>query len=82
MARTQLPLSLAFIFGCFVVNHVILCQYVSQYFCFPLSVTFHQCTILILIYMLLLPEGQTDEDWVPSEKICYYANGNRIRSFI
>jgi len=28
------------------------------YFGFPISVSFHQCTMLILIYTLLLPEGK------------------------
>jgi hypothetical protein len=32
---------------------------------FPLSVSFHQCSILIFIYMLLLPEGQTGESRKP-----------------
>ena len=39
----------------------------SQYFCFPLSVSFHQCCIII-IYTFLLPEGQTDETWETSKK--------------
>jgi hypothetical protein len=30
----------------------------SEFFSFPLPVSFHQCSILIFIYMLLLPEGQ------------------------
>jgi len=34
---------------------------------FPLSVSFHQCSILIFIYMLPLPKGQTGEAWEPSE---------------
>jgi hypothetical protein len=33
---------------------------------FPLSVSFHQCSSLIFIYMLLLPEGQRGEAWEPS----------------
>jgi hypothetical protein len=37
----------------------------SEYFGSPLSVSFYQYTILIFIYMLLLPEGQTVEAWEP-----------------
>jgi len=40
--------------------------FVTQYFCFPLSVSFHQCPTLIFIYMLLLPERQMGEAWGPS----------------
>ena len=36
---------------------------VTQYFCFPLSVSFHQCSALVFIYMLLLAEKQTGEAW-------------------
>jgi hypothetical protein len=39
---------------------------------FPLSVSFHQCSILIFIYMLLLLEGQTGEAWKPSKKRCSF----------
>jgi len=42
-----------------------------QVFCehsgFPLSVSFHQRSLLSFIYMLLLPEGQTGEVWEPFE---------------
>jgi len=40
--------------------------YCGQHFGVPLSVSFHQCYILIFIYMLLLPEGQTRTAWEPS----------------
>ena len=33
----------------------------SGYSCFPLSVSFHQYTTLIFIFLLLLSEGQTGE---------------------
>jgi hypothetical protein len=36
-------------------------MFLSQYFTFPLSVSFHQCSIFILIYMLLLLKKQTGE---------------------
>jgi hypothetical protein len=39
----------------------------SEYFRFPLSVSFRRCSILICIYMLLLA-GQTGEAWEPSKK--------------
>jgi hypothetical protein len=34
---------------------------------FSLSVSFHQCSILIVICILLVPEGQTGEAWEPSK---------------
>jgi len=40
----------------------------SQYFCFPLSLPFHQCCTLIFVLMLILPEGQAGEAWEPSNK--------------
>jgi len=39
-----------------------------EYFCFTLSVSFPQNSILTFIYVLLLPEGQTGEAWEPSKK--------------
>jgi hypothetical protein len=36
--------------------------------CFPLSVLFHHCPTLTLIYGLPLPEGQAGEAWGPSKK--------------
>jgi hypothetical protein len=33
----------------------------SQYFCFPLSVSFHQCSVLICILIPVLSEGQAGE---------------------
>jgi hypothetical protein len=41
--------------------------FLSEFFGFPLSVPFRQCSILIFIHMLLLPEGQTGGIWEPSE---------------
>ena len=40
-------------------------RFLSQYIRFPLSVSSHHCSILIFIYMLLLPDGQTSEAWEP-----------------
>jgi hypothetical protein len=39
---------------------------------FPLSVLFHQCSTLIFIYMLPLPEGHIGEVWEPSKKQCSF----------
>jgi hypothetical protein len=39
---------------------------------FPLSVLFLECSILIFIYTLLLPEGQTGEAWEASKKQCSF----------
>ena len=35
---------------------------------FPLLVSFCQCTILIVIFILALQEGQTDEAWEPAKR--------------
>jgi len=45
----------------FVVDRIVLELIFSEYFDFPLSESFHQCAILICIYLLLLPEGQRGE---------------------
>jgi hypothetical protein len=45
-------------------------RFLSAYFGFRLSVSCHQCSKLIIIYMLLLPERQTDEAWEPSKQRC------------
>jgi hypothetical protein len=45
----------------FVVDGVALDRVFFECFGFPLPISFHQCSILIFIYMLLLPEGQTGE---------------------
>jgi hypothetical protein len=37
-------------------------------FCFSLSLSFHQCSILIFNYTLLVPEGEKDKGWEPSKK--------------
>jgi len=43
----------------FVVENVVFEQGLFRYVGFLVSVLFHQCSVLIFIYMLLLPEGQT-----------------------
>jgi hypothetical protein len=52
----------------FVVKKVALDWFFSKYFGFPVSLSFHQCCILIFIYTLLLPEGKMGEAWVTSKK--------------
>jgi hypothetical protein len=42
-------------------------MFLSQYFSFPLSVSFLHCSILIFIYTLLLPEVQTGKSWESSK---------------
>jgi len=39
-----------------------------EYLYFPLSVSFHQCYVLVFLLILLSSEGQTDETWEPSNK--------------
>jgi hypothetical protein len=40
----------------------------SQYFSFPLSVSSHQCSVLIFILMPLLSEGQAGKAWELSDE--------------
>ena len=51
----------------FVGDELALDKFLSHYFGFPLSVSFHQCWSLISNYMFLLPEGQTGEAAEPSK---------------
>jgi hypothetical protein len=51
----------------FVVHKVVMGQVSLPILLFPLSVSFHQCSTLVFIYMLLLPEGRTGEAWEPSK---------------
>ena len=39
----------------------------------PLSLSFHQCSILIILYMFL-PEGQMGEAWEPPKKQCWFGS--------
>jgi hypothetical protein len=48
---------------------------VYEHFGFPLSASFHQCSIFIFMYTLLLKEGLTGEVWEPNKKQC--SAGNR-----
>jgi hypothetical protein len=36
----------------------------------PVLESFHQCFVLMFVYMLLVPEGKTGKAWEPSEKHC------------
>ena len=58
----------------FVVDKVAVGQVFSEYMGFPLSVSFQQCLVLIFIYMLLLPEGQTAKAREPSIKQCFFGD--------
>ena len=50
---------------------------------FPLPVPFHQCSTLIFIYMLLLPEGQKCQAWELSKKqLCFGNRGAMIVTLI
>jgi hypothetical protein len=47
----------------------------SKYFGFALSISLHLCSILIFIYMTLVPEGQTGEEaWKASKKQSSFEN--------
>jgi hypothetical protein len=54
----------------FVVDEVAMGKFLSLYFDFSLSVSFHHCWSLISNYMFLVPEGQTGEVGEPTEKQC------------
>jgi len=49
-----------------VVKKVAIGRVVPPFFSFRPSVSFHQRSTLIVIYMLLLPDGQMNESWEPS----------------
>jgi len=53
-------------------------RFLSQYFCFPLSVSFHQRSIFIFIYRFFLPAGQTGEAWELSNKLMPFWKSGRI----
>ena len=41
----------------------------------PLSVPFHQCFVFIYLLILLLSEGQADEDWERTKKAKAFSDG-------
>jgi hypothetical protein len=51
----------------FVADRVALKQAFLRNFDYPLSISSHQCAIVIFNYMLFLPEGPMLESWEPSE---------------
>jgi hypothetical protein len=52
-------------------------MFLSQSFSFPVSLSFHQCSIPTFIHMLPSPEGQTDEAWRPSYQAMLRQTGGR-----
>jgi len=50
------------------VDEVIMRQILSECFGFSLSLLFHQCCILIFMFLLLFAEGHASETRVPSKK--------------
>ena len=50
-----------------LIYHPHCIMFFSQYFSFPLSVSFHRWSILIFIDLLLSTQRQTDEAWEPWE---------------
>jgi len=46
---------------------------------FPLSLSFHQCHIYLFTYVLLQPDGQSDEAWEPFNKIILIRKTGKIR---
>ena len=53
-------------------------QVYLRVFGFPLSVSFHQHSILIFIYLLLLPEGQAVETCEAFRKQCSFLNTGEL----
>jgi len=47
-------------------------RFLSEYFGFPLPVSFHQCSMLIFAVIMLFSEGQSGEAWVTSKQIIYF----------
>jgi len=47
-------------------------RFLLKYFCFTLSISFHQCSILIFISIASFSEGQTDEAWDPANRATYF----------
>jgi len=58
----------------FVVDEVALGQSFLRVLLFPLPISFHQYSILVFIYTLMLPERKTGGAWEPSKKKCSCGN--------
>jgi hypothetical protein len=67
--------------GIFVVDKGHWVRLLSQYFCFRLSVSFHHCSIIIPVIILLLPAGQASEAWEPSKQRCFGFRGAVERKY-
>jgi hypothetical protein len=39
--------------------------FITRHVCIPLTESFHQCSILIFMYVLLLPKRQNAKAWEP-----------------
>jgi hypothetical protein len=57
-------------------------MFLSQHFSFPLSVSFHRCSLLIFFYPVLLPVGQMSQAWEPTKKQCFFGNQRALDSKI
>jgi hypothetical protein len=53
---------------------VTLGQVVSEYFGFPLSTSFHQCSTLVFFYALHLTRRPIGQAWDPSKKQCSFGS--------
>ena len=57
-----------------IVTSYVMPTWFSEYFAFPLSISFHLCHAFIFIYTLLLPLGEKDE-------ACETSKGNALLKF-
>jgi len=44
-------------------------EFLSKYFDFPLSVSYHHCSTLIFVHISVTPVGQTGDSWKPSYRV-------------
>ena len=44
-------------------------EFISKYFDFPLSVSFHHCSTLIFVYISVTAVGRTGDCWKPSYRV-------------
>ena len=61
-----------------VVAKVALGQIFLRIILYFLSISFRICSILVIIYMFLLPERQTDKPWETSEKQRSFGNRGKL----
>jgi hypothetical protein len=62
----------------FVVAKVALGQIFLRIIRYFLSISFHVCSILIIIYIFLLPERKTGEPWETSKKQRYFGKRGKL----